>query len=157
MNDKDFASITGMIIRIENQESCCRRMLTLRTDNGIVNIMVQSETIVIDSVQLRIGMRIAAFYNRNQPMVLIFPPQHNAQYVIALQGDEQVLLSYFDRSLTASDQALQLNLSRNTEITTINGQNVTCNLGGHTLLVCYSVTTRSIPPQTTPRKIVLIC
>ena len=58
---------------------------------------------------------------------------------------------------TASDGSLQLNIAGGTVIKTLNGQNITCNLGGHMLLVYYTVTTRSIPPQTTPRKIIVLC
>ena len=67
------------------------------------------------------------------------------------------MLNRFDRNLTAEDNSLQLNVARNTNIETINGQNTGCNLGNQTLLVYYTATTRSIPPQTTPRRIVVLC
>ena len=132
-------------------------MVSLRTENGIVNFAVDMDTVIIDSRQLRQGMRVAAFYDGNLPVPLIFPPQYRAQIVTVLGRNEQVMLNYFDENLTATDGSLQLNVGPGTVIKTINGQNITCNLGEHILLVYYTVTTRSIPPQTTPRRIIVLC
>ncbi|MCI8326146.1 MAG: hypothetical protein HFI37_00045, partial [Lachnospiraceae bacterium] len=87
----------------------------------------------------------------------IFPPQYRAQIVTALGRNEQVTLKFFNRNLVAQDRSLQLNVAPSTMISTINGQRVNCNLGNRTLLVYYTATTRSIPPQTTPGKIVVLC
>jgi hypothetical protein len=100
---------------------------------------------------------VAAFYDASLPVPLIFPPQYQAQIVAVLMRDEQIMLNEFDRNLTARDGSLQLNLARNTNIETLNGQNVSCNPAGRTLLVYYTATTRSIPPQTTPRRVVVFC
>ena len=44
-----------------------------------------------------------------------------------------------------------------TTVVTQNNQTYLGNPGGHTLVVLYSQTTRSIPPQTTPDKIIVLC
>ena len=88
---------------------------------------------------------------------MLFRSQYQAKLVAVLMRDEQIMLNEFDRNLTARDGSLQLNLARNTNIETMNGQRVSCNPGNQTLLVYYTVTTRSIPPQTTPRRIVVLC
>lgn len=131
--------------------------MSLRVENGIVNFIVNPETFVIDNRQLRAGMRVAAFYDSLLPVPLIFPPQYTAQIVTTLNRNEQIMLNFFDRNLVAADNALQLNVAGNTNIETANGQNFTCTPGNRTLLVYYTVTTRSLPPQTTPRKIVVLC
>lgn len=153
----NYVSVTGTIINITRGNDCCSQMISLRAGNGIVNFIVDSGTLVIDSRQLRPGMMVAAFYDSSLPVPLIFPPQYRAQIVTVLGRNEQVALNFFDRNLLAEDRSLQLNLAGNTNIETINGQNFTCNPGRQTLLVYYSVTTRSIPPQTTPRRIVVLC
>lgn len=157
----DFANlvpITGTIWNMDSAEDCCSKMISLRTGDGsTVNFIVTQETVVIDSRQLRPGMRIAAFYDSSLPMPLIYPPQYRAQLITALGRNEQIMLNYFDSSLTATDGSLRLNLARTTNIETINGQAFTCDLGNQPLLVYYSETTRSIPPQTTPRRIVVLC
>ncbi len=157
MDYTSLVPVIGVIMNITRGNDCCSQMVSLRTENGIVNFAVDMDTVIIDSRQLRQGMRVAAFYDSNLPVPLIFPPQYRAQIVTVLGRNEQVMLNYFDENLTATDGSLQLNVGAGTVIKTINGQNITCNLGEHILLVYYTVTTRSIPPQTTPRKIIVLC
>lgn len=102
-------------------------------------------------------MRVAAFYDSSQPVLLIFPPQYRALLVTALGRNEQVTLNFFDRNLTAEDNSLQINVAGNTMVRTANGQEYRCNLANQILLVYYTMTTRSIPPQTTPSKIIVMC
>ena len=153
----NFVPVTGTIINIPRGNDCCSQMITLRTDNGIVNFMVDSDTHIIENRQLRQGMRVVAFHDSSLPVPLIFPPQYRAQIIALLGRNEQVMLNYFDSELVAGDRSLALNIGRNTMITTVNGQNVTCNIGNQVLLVFYTMTTRSIPPQTTPDRIVVWC
>ncbi len=157
MDYTNFVPVIGTIINISNENDCCSRMITMQTANGIVNFRVTSKTWIIDNRQLRIGLRVAAFYDGNLPVPLIFPPQYMAQIITVLGRNEQIMLNYFDNNLTATDMSLQLNVGRNTVINTINGQNAGCRLGNQNLLVYYTVTTRSIPPQTTPTRIVVLC
>ena len=154
---RNFEPIIGTIINMARGNDCCSQMMSLRTENGIVNFMITSETRIIDSRQLRAGLRVAAFYDASLPVPLIFPPQYRAQIITVLGRDEQVMINEFIRNLVAADNSLQLNIARNTNIETINGQNTSCNPGNQTLLVYYSATTRSIPPQTTPRRIIVLC
>lgn len=157
MDYTNLVPVTGIIVNITRGNDCCSQMLSLRTEDGIVNFFLSMDTIVIDSRQLRQGMRVAAFYDSTLPVPLIFPPQYQAQLITLLGRNEQIMLNYFDSDLTAADNTLQLNIAGGTLIRTLNGQNITCNLGDHTLLVYYTVTTRSMPPQTTPRRIIVLC
>lgn len=154
---RDFKPEIGTIVNITRGSDCCSQMMTIRTTNGIANFMIRSDTWVIDRRQLRPGLRVAAFYDASLPVPLIFPPQYRAQIVTILGRDEQIMLNEFDRSLTARDNSLQLTVAGNTEIEMLNGQRVNCSLGNQTLLVYYTATTRSIPPQTTPRRVVVLC
>lgn len=153
----NYKPVIGMIVNVSHGNDCCSQMISLRTGSGITNFVITSETKVIDNRQLRAGLRVAAFYDASLPVPLIFPPQYQAQIIAVLAGGQEIMLNDFDRDLTATDNSLQLNISGSTRIETINGQNVNCNPGNHTLLVYYTVTTRSIPPQTTPGRIVVLC
>ena len=157
MPNTNLVPVTGTIFNISRGNDCCSQMVSLRTDDGVVNFMVTPQTQVIDNRQLRLGMRVAAFYDSGLPVPMIFPPQYRAQVITSLDRNEQVMLSYFDRNLLAEDRSLQLNISGNTPIRTVNGQNFNCNPADRTLLVYYSATTRSIPPQTAPSRIVVFC
>ena len=70
---------------------------------------------------------------------------------------ENIYAGEFDDNLESLDGTLKLNIGRSTEIVTSNGQPYDCSLAAQTLIVYYGVTTRSIPAQTTPRKIIVIC
>lgn len=157
MANTTYIPVIGTIVNISRGNDCCSQMMSVRTETGIVNFTIRAETLVIDSRQLRSGMQVAAFYDSSLPVPMIFPPQYQAQIVTVIGRNENVMLNFFDRNLVASDGSLRLNLSRNTIVKTVNGQSVTCNLGNRFLLVYYTITTASIPPQTTPRKIILFC
>ena len=154
---RNFEPIIGTIINLARGNDCCSQLMSLRTEHGIVNLMITSETRIIDSRPLRSGLRVAALYDTSLPVPLIFPPQYMAQIITVLGRDEQVMINEFNRNLVAADNSLQLNIARNTRIETINGQNTSCSPGNQTLLVYYTTTTRSIPPQTTPRRVIILC
>ncbi|MDO5346347.1 MAG: hypothetical protein Q4E91_11470 [Lachnospiraceae bacterium] len=157
MDVSTFVPVIGVIVNITRGFDCCSQMISLRTEGGIVNFVIDPQTMVIECRRLRAGMRVAAFYDSSLPVPLIFPPQYRAQIIAVIGRNEQVMLNYFDRNLLAGDQSLRLNLGGNTMIQSVNGQSYTCSPGENVLMVFYSVTTRSIPPQTTPRKIVVLC
>ena len=143
----NYSSATGIIQSVSNMSNdCCNLMVTLITENGIVNMIVTPDTYVVNNLRLRRGMSVVAFYDADAPAVLIFPPQQ-----------ENVTIQRFDDNLVSFDNTLQLNIGPNTMITTTNGQPFTCDLGNRQLMVFYGNTTRSIPPQTTPRRIIVLC
>lgn len=156
-----YVQVTGIILRIVPMEgNCCGYLVTLRPDDGrrgTVQFALTGETVVVDMRRLYPGMRAAMFYDTRLPMPLIYPPRYQAQLVTVLNREEQVLLAYFDANLVAAGGKLALNLGRNTRITTLNGQGFRCELADQELLVYYTATTRSLPPQTTPRRVIVIC
>ncbi|MGI6006607.1 MAG: hypothetical protein ACOX8E_03835 [Ruminococcus sp.] len=154
---ENFKKVTGTIQAIGREESCCTLRITLRTNTEVVHIIVTGETRVIDDVRLRRGMRIAAFYDASLPVPAVYPPQYRAEMVTALRRDQNVMLNYFDENLTAEDNSLRLNISGMTNIVTSNGQRYLCSPANSELLVYYTATTFSIPPQTTPQKIIVMC
>lgn len=157
MANTTYVPVSGTILNMSRGNNCCSQMMSVRTNDGMIQFTVNSETLVIDSRQLRSGMQIVAFYDSSLPVPMIFPPQYHAQIVTAVGRNETVMLNFFDRNLVAGDGSLRLNIARNTIVKTVNGQTVTCSLANRFLLVYYTVTTASIPPQTTPRKIILFC
>lgn len=158
MDVQSHVPVIGIVRNVTGMPSdCCSQMVSMITENGPVNIILSSNTLVIDSTRIRPGMQIAAFYDQNRPVPLIFPPQFRADVVSILRANEMITLKFFDQNLTASDSSLSLNIGPATNITTANGQRFDCRPGGHTLLVYYTAATRSLPPQTSPRRIVVLC
>jgi hypothetical protein len=156
----DYASlvlVTGVIMSVSRGQNCCSREAAVRTENGMIHLVISPETLVIDQQPLRPGMRVAAYYDGNLPAPLIYPPKYQAWLVTRIGREEQVMLNEFDRNLTALDGSLELNIGRETKMQTINGQPFNCTPGNRALLVYYTNTTRSMPPKTTPKRIIVIC
>ncbi|MEW9184550.1 hypothetical protein AB2553_30585, partial [Bacillus mycoides] len=70
---------------------------------------------------------------------------------------QNVKVDYFNEQLESSDGKLKLNISPSTQILLTNGQFFTGNLVNRNLIAIYSFTTMSIPAQTTPYKIIVLC
>ena len=158
MPNVSLVPVVGTIRSVENMEgNCCNKMITIWSPEEEVKFVLSPDTVVIDSIPLRAGMYVAAFYDTNAPMPLIFPPQYQAVIMTRLERGENVILTRCDDNLTSFQNTLQLTPGRATRVTTVNGQRYSCDLSNRDLLVYYSNTTRSIPPQTTPRRIVVLC
>ena len=117
-----FERVEGIIQSINRGDSCCTMMVSLVSNSNIVNAVVTGETVIVDNVRLRPGMRIAVFYDANLPTPAVYPPQYRAELVTSLRRNQQVKLSYFDDSLTSEDNALRLNIGPTTNVETLNGQ-----------------------------------
>lgn len=159
-----YLSVTGTIPGMQKMAfqgtgyGGCSRMITVEDENGgITNFFITPDTYVAGFETLYEGMPVTVFYNGNLPAPLIYPPQFIAAVVVPTVEGQTAAVGYFDHSLLAADQSLQLNFSPQTEVLTSNNQTFLGNPGGHVLLVLYSWTTRSIPPQTSPEKIIVLC
>lgn len=152
-----YGKVVGVIRNVSRGNSCCSFLATIQTETETVNFVVTGETMVINQVRLRRGMRVAAFYDTSLPAPAIYPPRYQAEVVTVLRQNQDAALNYFDATLTAEDNSLKLNLSSATRISTVNGQPFTCHPGNQELLVYYTATTFSIPPQTTPQRILVMC
>lgn len=152
-----YEKVTGVIRDIRNGGSCCSMIIAVDTEGEVVNFVVSGDTGVVDNVRLRRGMRVTAFYDTSLPAPAIFPPQYQAELVTALRSGQDVTLKFFDDTLTAEDGSLKLNISPLTSIRTMNGQRFMCSPESQELLVYYSSVTKSIPPQTSPQRIIVMC
>lgn len=156
--EPSFIPVYGIIQTITGVPGqCCQQMVSLITSNGVINMIITPTTYVVNNTRLRVGMRVAAFYDGNAPVPLIFPPQYRALVIAQKSQQENIILDTFNEDLSANHNSLKLNIGPSTQIMTSNGQRFDCDLGNQLLLVYYSQTTRSIPPQTTPRRIIVMC
>ena len=157
MTFSSYEKVTGVIRNIRNGGSCCSMIVSVAANGETVNFVVSGDTIVVDCARLRRGMRVAAFYDTSLPAPAIFPPQYQAELITPLRNGQEAALKFFDDTLTAEDASLKLNLSPTTRIETLNGQRFLCSPESADLLVYYTTTTKSVPPQTTPQKIIVMC
>lgn len=160
-----FTPVTGIITNIEylrgsgNPVNDCTILFTLEGENppGPFQVQLPANAYVLNLHPFQIGDRATFFYDPNAPMVLIYPPRYTAVAGAYTPHGTSAMLDQFHDDLSTSDRSLKLNLAWNTPITLPNGQPFKGDLSNRLLLVLYSMTTRSIPPQTTPEQVVVFC
>lgn len=159
-----FQPFTGTVTMIsdffttQNDESGCYKLMSV--DDGLgntVNFVVGPTTYFVDHALVAVGDRVTGYYDANAPVPLIFPPQYRA-LVIAKETPAQIVkVDYFNSQLISSDGMLKLNISPYTLLLLENGQAFTKNPANRNLIVVYGRSTKSIPAQTTPYKMIVLC
>lgn len=159
-----FGSIGGKIvemmpygIRGNNSEACMTMVTVEDEDGGITNFIVTPATYVVDFLTLEVGMMCTFWYRLDAPAPLIYPPQYNAEVVAMMQDDRSIDVSRFDNMLVNETGTLQLNLGNSNNIFTTNNQRFQGSPANRELVVIYDMSTRSIPAQTTPKKVIVLC
>ena len=158
-----YMSFSGVITSIETAGNMgrydgCSQVVTVENESGnVMNFFMNADTFVVDYTTLYESLPVTVFYNGNAAAPLIYPPQYVAAVVAPQMEGQMVYVGYFNNVFLSSDQGLKLNLAPSTTVVTQNNQTFLGNPGGHTLVVLYSQTTRSIPPQTTPDKVIVLC
>ncbi|MBY0223395.1 MULTISPECIES: hypothetical protein [Sporosarcina] len=160
----EFHSFSGIVMMIDDfstdqdNEAGCYKLFMVDSGYGnIVNFVVGPTTYFVDHVMVEIGDQVTGFYDANAPAPLIYPPQFRALVMSRDSPYQNVKVDYFNRRLESSDGTLRLNLSPQTQIILQNGQSFNGDIGGRDLIVVYGASTRSIPAQTTPYKIIVLC
>lgn len=158
-----FQSFTGRVTMINNagaggSNDGCYTFIGVRgVDGQFVNFIAGPDTYFVDHKMIRIGDRITGFYDADQPTPLIYPPQYRAVVIAVISPSNFVKVDYFNEELVSSDGQLKVNISPSTAILLENGQQFTGNLMNRYLIVSYRTSTKSIPAQTTPTQIVVMC
>ncbi|XMB86044.1 hypothetical protein RJG79_11675 [Mycoplasmatota bacterium WC44] len=149
--------ITNFNSGIENTEGCYK-FISLSGDNGnIVNFILSPSTFLVDYETISIGNYVEAYYDGLAPAVMIYPPQYPAIVMTKIKPNRSVKVDYFDQNLVSSDGELKLNIAHNTKITQKNGQRFTDNISNRDLVIIYGPSTKSIPAQTTPYEVIVLC
>ncbi|MCM1326049.1 MAG: hypothetical protein NC094_08535 [Bacteroidales bacterium] len=158
-----YLSITGTIVemaptRMGRRMDGCTIFITLEDETeNTVNFILTSDTYVVDNVTLSVGMSAIFWYRTDVPVPLIYPPQYRAVVAAEKKNDRMINVSHYNHALVNEEQTLQLNLDRAVELRTTNNQYYQANPADNDLVVIYQTSTRSIPAQTTPKKIVVLC
>lgn len=140
------------------QTTGCYKFMSLQDEDGnIVNFIVAPNTYFVDHATMSMGDAAIGFYDADLPVALIFPPQYQAVVMARASLYYNVKVDYFDTNLVSGDGMLRLNLSPSTRILLENNQSFTGNPANRNLIVLYSASTRSIPAQTTPHTIIVMC
>lgn len=161
----NFYSFQGTVTAISDfftgqngENEGCTKFFTLENEMGqIVNFVVSPSTYFVDHAMINVGDRVTGYYDGNLPTILIYPPQYQAIVMVKENPNQNVKVSFFNSQLVSSDGQLRLNLSPYTRMVLTNGQRFTGNSANRDLIVIYGPSTRSIPAQTTPYRIIVLC
>ena len=155
-----FVKAEGIIDSVEKRENAT--FYTLKNDDKPAGFFVTDKTLVFDNsgkeIALVKGDKVTIYTDAEKPMIAIYPPQYSPEVVI-VEKDEtgSVAVGKFDEKLFSEELSLKLNVGEKTELSSVSGKEVKeADLGGKNLLVFYSITTKSIPAQTPPEKIVVL-
>jgi hypothetical protein len=136
----------------------CYKLITVENGLGaIVNFVVSPTTYFVDHVMVAVGDRVTGYYDGDAPTLFIYPPQYQALVIAKDDPNQNVKVDYFNSQLVSSDGQFRLNISPYTGIVLTNGQLFTRNPANRDLIVIYGPTTQSIPAQTTPYRIIVLC
>lgn len=160
-----FKYFSGTITRISDLRqgqneatSGCYKLMTVENEEGsIVNFVVVPNTYFVYHTTVFVVDKVTGYYYGNAPVPLIYPPQYQAIIMAKNTQGENVKVDYFSSQLISSDGTLKLNIAPYTYILLTNDQLFNRNPANRNLIVIYGPTTKSIPAQTTPYEIVVMC
>ncbi|MDR3051410.1 MAG: hypothetical protein LBU67_06780 [Oscillospiraceae bacterium] len=111
----------------------------------------------VDPLQLKAGDSLVAFYDARVPTVRIFPPQYAAVALLPKQeGIGQVKLDVYDENLLSADGQLLLHIGEQTQVVNLDGTPYEGEVKNVLAVAYYSIVAYSMPPQTTPEKLVVL-
>lgn len=158
-----FRAFQGKVTQIDDMKSNkygegCVKMISLQNQQDVqVNFILSPNTYVLNQDMINVGDMVSGYYDGDAPAIMIYPPQYPALVMVKDQPEQMVKVSYFNHELLSQDHELKLNITANTPLFTGNGQAFTGNPGNRNLIVIYGPTTKSIPAQTSPYYVVVLC
>jgi len=135
--------------------------------NNTVNLKITDDTLVYDNLgnkkalsDLTDGSKITVFTGSYEPTPLILPVQYTAN-VIIINGDQEgnVNIDTYladEEGYTNAANTLNIATADDTKIVDKNEKEYKGDLDKNDLIVFYGVSTKSIPAQTTPTKVVVL-
>ncbi|QED49279.1 copper amine oxidase N-terminal domain-containing protein [Cytobacillus dafuensis] len=161
-----FIKFSGVIQNIEKDKKSSRLLVENQNESLEMVFPITDEVLLFDNGKgeklkkdkLEKGMKVEAYYDKNKPMPLIYPATITPEVMI-VNGKEmgQVKISKYDKNLISLDNEIKLNISKDTILLNEKGETIKkADLTGKELIVFYNISTRSIPAQTTPVKIIAL-
>ncbi|MER2090657.1 MAG: stalk domain-containing protein [Sporosarcina sp.] len=168
-NEKDatnYMKFSGVVKEIE--KGAKEIQVTVEDKDEMIMILrINDESLLfnsgttksIEKTALKIGSTVEAYYDKNKPMILIYPAQVTPEVIVVKDENifGEVKIAKFNKAYLSRDGELKLNLGKDTILLNQEGKEIQeKNLQGKELAVFYDATTRSLPPQTTPSKIIAL-
>lgn len=162
-----YNSFTGTVKDIIESDNGTRKIYVENSDGAQAYFVISENTYFVDNIKVDIGTEITGFYESGKPMIMIYPPQYSIEIIASVVEGKNIKADKFDKDLLSSDKTLKLNISDDTEILWENGTTINwikkpttseleTVLSNRKLIILYDFTTKSIPAQTTPNKVIVL-
>lgn len=157
-----YLSVTGILTHIhpavgqDGQYGCTLNLTVSTYEQGDINFTLNGDTYVVDNTPLNPGDRVTIFYEGDSPAPLIYPPQYQAAAVASTEH-YQYYLGEFYNNYVSTDGSLQITSSAPLNRILPNGQTFSGLIEGKLVLVEYTTSTRSIPAQVSPDRLIVFC
>ncbi|KGK87265.1 hypothetical protein DP68_11565 [Clostridium sp. HMP27] len=155
-NFKSFTGTVKTVTDFQGAKKDLKYVLVEDAEGREANIIVSKDTYIVNNENIGVGSVITGFYDADKPMIMIYPPQYNAEVVAVFNKDQNIKVDSFDKNLISSDKYFKLNISNDTKIITQDGKPFKGKLKNKKLVVIYSISTKSIPAQANPIQIIVL-
>ena len=136
----------------------CLQLVSVEDNNGNrVDFQLSQDTYLINHQPIQVGDFVTGYYDALAPTPLIYPPRYRAIVMVKEMPYQNVKVDYFNEQLISSDGRLKLNLAPYTPVRLKNGQPFGHSPARQNLVVVYGTSTKSIPAQTTPYQVIVLC
>ncbi len=127
---------------------------------GVKFVLDQASNQLVSLDDIKEGMTITGVVPANSPMTLSLPPQTSSAIGFIINSETGSMdKDIYNENLVNSKNTLQLASLEGTKLIAANGNKMALtaeDLKGAELLVLYTVSTKSIPAQTTPETVILL-
>ena len=123
-------------------------------------LLVDNQGNKIDLNTIKEGSSVTMFYNITNPTLMVLPVRYTPDVlVLNTENDGFVKADSFSDELVNSQNTLELNIDDSTVIEFANGAKMAASaddIKNSDAVVFYTTTTRSIPAQATPSKVIIL-
>ncbi|NLB88050.1 MAG: copper amine oxidase N-terminal domain-containing protein, partial [Syntrophomonadaceae bacterium] len=153
-----YQGFTGVVKKIDLHGNVADGKILFIEDNmgGPAHIIVAEDTYIVDNAEIAVGDEIIYFYDISLPMIMIYPPQIKADVIALKNSERNIKVDIFDKDLVSLDNTLKLNITEQTEVIFRDGSTYKGSLANQKLIVIYDISTKSIPAQTSPKKVIVL-
>jgi hypothetical protein len=151
---EEVNGVTRLIVKNKEEDS---EMILPLTEEDL--ILLNTDTVDFKYEDLHVGQQLAAYYHKEKPVTMIYPPTIPPDILVinGLNEMGEIKVSTFDEQLISLDNELALTIDHETLIVNQEGELLDAStLPGRELVIFYTSTTKSIPAQTTPYKITVL-
>lgn len=154
--ESNYKYFTGTVEKITSLNDGSKFLGLVDEDGKEANFVISKDTYVVNNSKIDKGSIVTGFYDGSLPMIMIYPPRYNTKIIVVEDEGQNMKVDVFDEEMVSSDNELKLNINDDTPVVLKDGTSFYGDLANRNLVVLYGPSTRSIPAQTSPFKVIVL-